>query len=164
MHHQMTRSEILNQLQILDTPREDQFDEAVELAKIICRTSGALISFIDNERQWFKASFGFDVSETPVELSVCVHCLETDDVVIFEDLSKDPRTQTNPFVTGPPHLRFYAGVAIRGAQDIRVGALCVLDEAPRPGGLNREQSDFLRSKANEISGILMTRRAQARRS
>ncbi len=159
MQQRVNFSNILKEIRILDTPREAQFDEVVELVKIVCRTSGALISFIDGDRQWFKASFGFDVSETPIELSVCVHCLDTDDVVVFKDLTKDPRTRMNPFVTGAPHLRFYAGAAIRGDRYVRIGALCVLDEEPRPEGLTRQQSEFLKSKADEISGILMTRRA-----
>lgn len=153
------RHNTLLELDILDTPREPQFDSAVELTKIVCNTSGALISLLDEKRQWFKSSFGFDVAETAIEQSICMNCLDTDDVVVFNDLSKDARTSSSTLVTGSPNLRFYAGAAIRGAPNVRVGALCVLDTQPRPNGLSADQMIFLKSKADEISGLLMLRRA-----
>lgn len=157
------RREALRALEILDTAREAAFDEAVELVQIFCRTDGALISLIDTERQWFKAGFGFDASETPLNQSVCVHCLDTDGVVEIRDMTKDDRTRSNPLVIDKPNLRFYAGAAIKSAHGVKVGAICVLDHEPRPEGLKPEQAAFLLAKAHEISGLLLLRLANTNR-
>lgn len=157
MDQNRVRHDALCALQILDTPRESFYDEVVQLAQIVCETKICLVTLIDTERQWFKASFGFDAAETPISDSVCVHCLGVDDFVEIRDMATDPRTRQNRFVTGRPNLRFYAGAAIRTPGGVKIGALCVLDDKPRLDGLTLEQTEFLIEKAQEISGSLLLR-------
>lgn len=116
---------------VLDTPNEPEFDSIVHKAASICRTPMALISFVDENRQWFKAKVGIEISETPRSISFCTHAIRTGRPTIVEDASRDPRLAMSPLVRGEPHLRFYAGVPLRTASGARLGTLCVLDKKPR---------------------------------
>src|SRR5476651_2661024 len=99
---------------VLDTPPEAQFDDIVQLARTICRTPVALVSLIAADRQWFKARVGIDdLSETPLNQSVCVHALAEPEILIIPDLTQDARTRDNTLVTGGPQIRFYAGAVLR---------------------------------------------------
>ncbi|GMA75027.1 hypothetical protein GCM10025880_14440 [Methylorubrum aminovorans] len=94
---------------ILDTPAEDAFDDAVALAAQLCAAPTALVSLLTDDRQWFKARLGFAPIETGLDRSICVHVLAGRDVLVIPDLAADPRTRANPLVTREPGMRFYAG-------------------------------------------------------
>ena len=98
---------------VLDPPPEPAFDDAVELARQVCGTPIALVSFVDVHRQWFKARSGLGVSETPIEQSVCAHVLAHGALLVIPDLTRDERTKANTLVTGEPFIRFYAGAPLR---------------------------------------------------
>ena len=125
------RSRALHALDILDTPAEAEFDDLVNLASEICGVPISILSFLDTERQWFKAAVGLSISETPLEPSFCKYTIQQGGVFIVEDASKDERFMHNPFVTDDPHIRFYAGMPLHAANGIRIGALCVIDTVPR---------------------------------
>nr|NKR04653.1 GAF domain-containing protein [Escherichia coli] len=99
--------------------------------------------------------------ELPINCSVCAHTIEAGALLIIPDLTADPRTVENPLVTGPEGFRFYAGAVIRGGQGIPLGALCVLDRATRPEGLDSEQAATLVTLARQISSLLEHRRTLA---
>lgn len=148
------RLKVLRDLKILDTEAEREFDDLVRLAGTICETPISLMSLIDENRQWFKAKFGFEQNETPRDVSFCQHTIAEADVTIVEDASKDPRFAQNPMVTGPAHIRFYAGSPIRfGGESI--GALCVKDSMPRT--LTEPQRMALAIISNQISKLLEVR-------
>ncbi len=127
----------LNHYAILDTAAEPGFDDIVELAIQICDAPIALVSLVDKDRQWFKARAGFAPCQTSLDQSICVHALAVDDLLIIPDLTQDPRTRDNTLVTGRDHLRFYAGAVLKTPQGVPFGSLCVMDVAPRSGGLTR---------------------------
>lgn len=143
---------------ILGSEPEDAFDDACALARQLCGTEAALISFVDQDRQWFKARIGFDRSETDLERSVCRHALGMPDLLVIDDLARDRRTADNPLVTGHPFLRFYAGAPIHGETGECLGALCVLDAAPRPGGLSADEAEGLARLARQVERLLALRR------
>jgi PAS domain S-box-containing protein len=163
MHDTLRRLEALETLELLDTPAEPIFDDIALLAKRLCQTPIALISFVAGERQWFKARIGFGQSETPINQSVCIHALASDAILIIPDLSADPRTRDNPLVTGPAHLRFYAGAVIKTPGGVPIGSLCVIDVEPRPAGLEDEQAKLLCALSHQIQLALMQRRALSAR-
>ncbi|MET0676419.1 MAG: GAF domain-containing protein [Bradyrhizobium sp.] len=157
------RLEALEQFAILDTPPERGFDDIVELAAYICETPVALVSFVANDRQWFKARIGIDDCQTDLNSSVCAHALVEPDLLVVPDLSQDPRTLANPLVVGAPFIRFYAGAPLRTGQGQVVGSLCVIDTKPRPEGLTEAQANALRNLGRQVIGQLELRRAITQR-
>ncbi len=146
------RVETLRSCGILDTPREDQFDRVVFEATQICRTPMALVAFIDSDRVWMKAKVGFDLREVPRSDSFCAAILFCADLLVVEDAREDSRFARNKHVAGPPFVRFYAGVPIRAAIDVPIGALCVLDTRPRK--LTAEQIGHLSALAHAVEHLL----------
>ncbi|WP_176473082.1 sensor histidine kinase [Sphingomonas lenta] len=143
---------------ILDSGPEEAFDDVTVVARQLCGTQASLISFVDRDRQWFKARVGFGPPQTDLESSVCRHALHSPDLLVIDDLSLDRRTAANPLVVGAPHLRFYAGAPIHARSGECLGALCVLDPEPRPGGLTDPQADGLVRLARQVETTLELRR------
>lgn len=116
---------------ILDTPPEESFDR---IARIVAETIGvpiALVSLIDRDRQWFKARHGLDVAEMPRDIAFCAHAILTDDLMVIEDATQDPRFADNPLVTQAPAIRFYAGAPLHMPNGINLGTLCAVGLSPR---------------------------------
>ncbi len=125
------RSQALHALDILDTPAEADFDNLVALASEICCMPISILSFLDTERQWFKAAVGLSISEIPIEPSFCKYTIQQESFFVVEDATEDERFKDNEFVTQDPHIRFYAGVPLHAANGVPIGALCVIDTVPR---------------------------------
>jgi len=125
------RLQALHARAILDTPPEAEFDELARLASWICGTPIALVTLVDEERQWFKARVGWDVPETPRAIAFSAHALLGDDVFVVKDARADARFAGNPLVTAAPHVRFYAGAPLRTPEGHALGTLCVIDRVPR---------------------------------
>jgi PAS domain S-box-containing protein len=143
---------------ILDTPPEPVFDDIVKVAAAVCNAPMAFLSFLDHDRQWFKARLGIGIAEMPLARSACRFAVEQRRLLVISDLRGDPRTQADGLVTGEPGLRFYAGAPIVDASGAVVGTLCVLDTAPRPDGLNDTQVLVLETLARQAVAHLESRR------
>ena len=141
---------------VLDTPPEPAFDDLVQLAASTCHAPVALISLIDEDRQWFKAEVGFGMSETPLDRSICLSAMLQSGLTIIPDLLEDPRFERNPLVIAEPYLRFYAGAVLETPDGMPLGALCVLDHEPRT--LNEEQATALRMLARQVMSQFELRR------
>ncbi|MCK6397483.1 GAF domain-containing protein [Thauera aminoaromatica] len=121
----------LRALAILDTPREDAFDNLMQLAASIFGVPIALVSLVDDARQWFKSAHGLCVAQTPRDVSFCTHVVFSNAPLVVEDAARDPRFADNPLVTAAPQVRFYAGEPLRSDQGFVLGTLCVIDTVPR---------------------------------
>lgn len=121
----------LNRYAILDSEPEQSFDDLVTLAAHICQTPMAMLSLVDDHRQWFKSKFGVQVRETSKDSSICAHAIQQGDLFIIPDTLKDERFRENPLVTGEPHVRFYAGTPLVNEEGYALGTLCVVDREPR---------------------------------
>ncbi len=149
----------LHYLGLLDTPAERDFDDLVALAQVLFQVPIALISLIDRDRQWFKARAGFDGQEGPRATSFCGHAILAPEGLVVPDASRDPRFHDNPFVTGAPHIRFYAGAPLRLPSGYAIGTLCIIDRAPRPGFGPADQARLasLAGLVVELMGLRMLR-------
>jgi two-component system cell cycle sensor histidine kinase/response regulator CckA len=150
------RLKVLWQYEILDTVPEEVFDDLTELAARICEAPIALISLIDEDRQWFKSKVGVSVSETSRDISFCAHAIKQTDLFIIPDATQDLRFANNPLVTSDPKIRFYAGAPLITPDGHALGTLCVIDKVPRE--LRLEQQQALRVLARHVMTQLEVRR------
>ncbi len=151
----------LRRYAVLDTPREPEFDNIVRLAALVCQTPVAVISLVDDRRQWFKAEFGLGVRETSLIESMCAKAILGPGLLVVPDATRDHRFDDNPLVQGSPHLRFYAGARLDTPDGLPLGALCVLDTVPR-ADLAEEQKFALAALAGQVMSQLELRRALTR--
>jgi signal transduction histidine kinase len=154
------RLAVLREYGILDTDAEAAFDDIAKLAAQVCGTPTALISFVDESRQWFKAHHGMVQRETPRSVSICQHAMTSTDVFVVEDALLDPRFIDNPLVIGPPFIRFYAGAPLCSANGVPLGALCVV--APEPRSLSETERFALTTLASQVMAQLELRRTLAK--
>ncbi|MBL8114370.1 MAG: PAS domain S-box protein [Acidobacteria bacterium] len=151
------RLRALRETALLDTPPEPEFDDLARLAAQLTGTSMALITLIDSERSWFKARIGFSATEAPRDESFCGWALSGEAAFLeIQDTRADGRFAESPMVLGPPHVRFYAGARITSPAGFVLGALCVLDGAPR--SLTPEVRDGLIVLARQVSREIELRR------
>jgi two-component system, cell cycle sensor histidine kinase and response regulator CckA len=154
------RLKTLHQYDVLDTPPEQSFDDLTLLAAHICQTPMATVSLVDKSRQWFKSKIGVTAEETSRDIAFCAHTiLHKDEVLEVRDAEADPRFADSPLVTTDPHIRFYAGAPLVAPDGQALGALCVMDRAPRT--LTPEQLAALGALSRHVVAQLELRR-QAR--
>lgn len=150
------RLKFLNQEEILDTLPEKSFDALTRLATEILNVPIALVSLIDRERQWFKSCVGLNVSETHRDFAFCAHAILDEEVLVVEDAREDERFRDSPLVQGDPHIRFYAGVPIKGGGEFNLGTFCIIGREPKK--LSQRELERLKDLAALADDALALRR------
>ncbi len=150
------RLHALYELSILDTVREQSYDDIAQLAITICNVPIAVVSLVDKNRQWFKTCVGLDVTETSRDIAFCAHAiLNPTEILEVEDATRDVRFFDNALVTGAPGIRFYAGAPLVTKTGFALGTLCVIDYQPKR--LTDEQKKSLMILANQVVKLLELR-------
>lgn len=156
--NEQSRLQALSGYAILDSAAEQPYDDITYLAANICGTPIALISLVDETRQWFKSRTGLALAQIPREFAFCAHALiDPDNLLVVEDASQDPRFASNLLVTGEPHIRFYAGAPLVTKNGEALGTLCVLDRRPR--NLDEHALEALRCLARQVMAQLELRKS-----
>ena len=146
------RLQALRDYRVLDTAPEQAFDDLTKLASFICKTPVALISLVDEHRQWFKSRVGVEAQETPREIAFCAHAIHGDELFVVPDARQDARFAQNPLVTSDPNICFYAGMPLTTPAGHNIGTLCVVDRKPRE--LSEEQRAALRTLGRQAIVLL----------
>ena len=153
------RLRALIDLGILDTPMEERYDRITRLARQLLRVPISAITLIDEKRQWFKSIHGLNGTETPIQVAFCAYTILEDKPMVVPDALKDERFRDNPFVTGHPYIRFYAGIPLTIGGKYRIGSLCVVDVEPRD--ITDEQLLMLKDLKNmaetELNALAMAK-------
>ncbi len=129
--NEAARLRALRAYHILDTDPEQVFDDLTLLASQVCGTPIALITLVDENRQWFKSKVGTDLQETARNISFCAHAIEQPGLFVVPDTLSDGRFRDNPMVVNEPHIRFYAGAPLLTRDGDPLGTICVVDSMPR---------------------------------
>ena len=157
LYNEAQRISELQRYRILDTPPEAVYDDIIKLASEICQTPIAMMTLIDTDRQFIKSQIGADVGEVPRDETFCTHTIQRpQNLLIVGDATTDVRFSRNQYVTGEPHIRFYAGAPLVTDSGEALGSLCVYDDKPRQ--LTTEQSFALKVLARQIVAQLELRR------
>jgi PAS domain S-box-containing protein len=157
-NQEAARLRALEECQILDTVPEPAYDDIALLAVQLAGAPIGLLGFVDSGRVWFKAKMGWTETEIPRESSFCAHTILGSDVLIVRDAAQDRRFAKSPVVTGDHQIRFYAGAPLVSSEGLTLGAVCVMDYAPR--SLSGEQTIGLRALARQAMLLLEQRRYQ----
>lgn len=154
------RIDALRKYSILDSLPEADYDAITQLAAYICQTPVALISFVDEDRQWFKSAYGNETKETARDVAFCAHnIMDSSSPLVIEDARTDQRFAQNPLVTGDPNIVFYAGMPLVDADGFALGSLCVIDTEARQ--LTDEQLAALRILSRQVVSLLDLRRVNS---
>lgn len=128
---EQARLKELRSLDLLDTSSEERFDRLTRIASRLFDVPIALVTLVDEDRQWFKSSVGLDAPETSREISFCGHVILDNRVMVVENTDDDARFCDNPLTQEAPHIRFYAGCPLRSLDGYNLGTLCLIDRMPR---------------------------------
>jgi two-component system NtrC family sensor kinase len=130
----------LQKYAILDTEPEQAFDDLTLLASFVCKTPIALISLVDEDRQWFKSKIGMDACQTSRDIAFCSVAIQQTEVMVVPDTLQDERFRNNPLVVSGPRIRFYAGAPLINEEGYALGTLCVVDRTPREFGADQKEA------------------------
>lgn len=153
-HDETLRLKSLHSLKVLDTEPEERFDRITRLARNVFKVPIALVSLVDNDRQWFKSRSGLDADHTPRDISFCGHAIVGTDVFVVSNATDDQRFCDNPLVVNEPSIRFYAGYPLRSPSGSRLGTLCIIDREPRE--FTPEDAETLKSLGEMVEAELFS--------
>jgi len=155
--NEIERLKVLKTYNLLDTLPEEDYDAITKIAATICNTPIALISIIDENRQWFKSRHGLERTETARDFAFCAHSiLNPDELLIINDARKDDRFHDNPLTVGDPNVVFYAGAPLNSLEGHCLGTLCVIDNEPKD--LNENQKESLKLLSRQVTLLFELRK------
>lgn len=155
-NNEAERLAALKEYRILDTGTEQPYDDITALAAHICQVPMAMISLVDEARQWFKSRIGIARQQTPREIAFCAHTILQREPLVVRDARKDGRFADNALVNGKPDIRFYAGFPLISQEGLALGTLCAMDRKPRE--LSARQEKAMQALVRQVMALLEFRR------
>ncbi|MDB5131724.1 MAG: domain S-box protein [Mucilaginibacter sp.] len=152
MTDEQNRLQAVSRFKHLDERITKDLNDIANLAAQICNTPVALITLLDEDVQWFKASYGTEVKNTSREVSLCNHTIRQEELLIVQDTTRDDRFQNNPLVSNDPHVKFYAGIKLATKDNFAVGSLCVIDFEAKT--LNEHQQNSLVVLSRQVINLM----------
>jgi PAS domain S-box-containing protein len=152
MDSEQNRLEAVSRFKLLGDDITNDLNDIVSLAARICNTPVALVTLLDEDKQWFKAAIGTDLDCTRRDLSFCNYTIKQDQVLIVPDATLDERYRNNPLVLGDPHIKFYAGSKLTTKDGFAIGSLCVVDFVPRD--LDEHQQHSLCVLSRQVMNLM----------
>ncbi|EHL30171.1 sensor domain-containing diguanylate cyclase [Legionella drancourtii] len=159
--NEIQRVQALHNLHILDTNSEERFDSIIHVAQHLFHVPMALVSLVDTEREWFKSRCGFQLKETPRDISFGAHVILQEDIMIVKDSLNDVRFSDNPLVIGEPDIRFYLGCPLKTKDRFNIGTLCLIDQKPQQQ-YNGVDLGIIKDLATMVESELETMRLSTR--
>jgi hypothetical protein len=158
--NELGRLSALREYYILDTAAEQAFEEITALAAFVCDAPIAMISLVDEARQWFKSRIGFSEQQTPRDMAFCAYTIMRSEPLIVDDACADARFEKSKLVTEEPRIRFYAGFPLISHAGFGLGALCAVDRKPRH--ISPQQQVAMQGLSRQVMALLEMRRLSAR--
>jgi GAF domain-containing protein len=152
MNDELYRLDAVNRFKQPDAAVTNDLNEIVNLTAQICNTPVAMITLLDDEYQWFKASTGVDIDCTDRNLSFCNYTIKQDNLITVTDTHLDARFSNNPLVTAAPFVRFYSGVTLTTKDGYAIGSLCIIDFEPRT--LTEHQQNSLKTLSKQVMNLM----------
>ena len=149
----------LREYHILDTAAEQAYDDITALAAYLCNVPIAMISLVDESRQWFKSKLGLNQQETPRDVAFCAHAILQTEPLVVQDALMDARFADSDLVTREPHIRFYAGFPLASPEGFALGTLCAIDRRPRQ--LSARKKKAMHALARQVMALMELRRVSA---
>lgn len=146
----------LQRYRILDTTRDEAFEDLVTIARALCGTSMGAVTLIDRDRQWFKSIQGIEAEQVPRDEAFCAHAiLQPKQLLVVEDARRDARFSHYSSVVDAPHIRFYASAPLLSSDGYALGSLCVFDSAPNV--LLPNQAEALQALSRQVGRMMEIR-------
>lgn len=151
------RLRALDKLGILDGPPDEELQRLVDSTREVFDVAGASFNVIDETLHRVGAATGLatEPAEMPRSESFCNITIAQSRLFVIPDMTKDPAYRDQPFVTGPPTLRFYAGYPVEAPDGHRIGSLCIIDTQSRVFG--KAEETLLRDLALRVQGRVWER-------
>ena len=167
--YEATRVDVLYRYRVMDTPHEREYDEIAELAAYVADAPMAYIGFVDQTRQWFKSTIGFDGHVADREDTYCQYVMRDQKPLVILDTGAPSAPIPRHGIPSLPvpgeersvEVRFYVGVPVFSREDQILGTLCVVDHAPRER-VAPIMVEMMERLARQVSGQLEVRRANRR--
>uniref|UniRef100_A0A7S4AZ80 GAF domain-containing protein n=1 Tax=Chrysotila carterae TaxID=13221 RepID=A0A7S4AZ80_CHRCT len=151
---EVERMKVVNSARLLEIPTGPEYNMIAHKAAAQHQVPVALVVLMDSHMALTKGVAGWPSKAGPRQLSFCAYTILPDspDVLVVLDAQCDERFMTNPYVTGPPFLRFYAGapVIVRGQ---KVGTVCLIDVKPHTE-FTQQDEQLLMALASQAASVM----------
>lgn len=157
-HDEEQRMHALDRLLFhLDTSQDNVLSQITSLTSKILNMPSALITVSDTHSLHIKAKHNFVLNEMRKVGALDQYTMQTNELLVCNDASQDERFKNSPYVSGEPHIRFYAGIPLITKAGYAIGTLSVVDYVAR--SFSKMQRRDLKTLASITMALIEYRNA-----